>query len=707
MREVWPGEPYPLGAVWDGRGTNFSLFSEHADAVELCLFGDDGAEERVRVEQLTAHNWHCYLPGVGPGARYGYRVHGQYRPQEGHRFNAHKLLLDPYAKAIDGVVRWDAANTLPYVPDGADTADLEPDDEDDADAMPRCVVVDQGFDWEGDRPPRTPWNETVIYETHVRGFTMRHPEVREELRGTYAGLASEPALRYLRDLGVTAVELLPIHHIADESFLHARGLTNYWGYSSIGYLAPHALYSATGRSGDQVREFKGMVKALHGAGIEVILDVVYNHTAEGNHLGPMLCFKGVDNKSYYRLMPDDPRYYMDFTGTGNSLNVVNPGVLRLIMDSLRYWVVECHVDGFRFDLASALARELYDVDRLSAFFDVIHQDPVLSQVKLIAEPWDVGPGGYQVGNFPVLWSEWNGIYRDVVRDFWRAAAPAADFASRFTGSADLYADEGRRAFASINFITAHDGFTLRDLVSYDRKHNEANLEDNRDGTDDNRSWNCGAEGETGDPQVNALRARQQRNFLTTLFLSLGTPMLLGGDELARTQGGNNNAWCQDNEISWYAWELDDRQRDMLAFTRRLIALRRAHPVFRRAAFLVGQEQAGSGLPDVWWFRTDGRRMTQRDWQFHDAHTLGVFLNGEEIPERTQRGDPIDDDSFLLLFNAHYDPVTFTLPARRFGTTWTHELCTARPEIGAGADVLRARQELHLEARSLKVLRRLR
>ncbi|HSD77246.1 MAG TPA: glycogen debranching protein GlgX [Solirubrobacteraceae bacterium] len=707
MREVWPGEPFPLGAVWDGRGTNFSLFSEHADAVELCLFGDDGAEERVRVEQLTAHNWHCYLPGVGPGTRYGYRVRGPYRPEEGHRFNAHKLLLDPYAKAIDGVVRWDAANTLPYVPDGADTADLEPDDEDDADAMPRCVVVDQGFDWEGDRPPRTPWNETVIYETHVRGFTMRHPEVREELRGTYAGLASEPALRYLRDLGVTAVELLPIHHIADESFLHGRGLTNYWGYSSIGYLAPHALYSATGRSGDQVREFKGMVKALHGAGIEVILDVVYNHTAEGNHLGPMLCFKGVDNKSYYRLMPDDPRYYMDFTGTGNSLNVVNPGVLRLIMDSLRYWVVECHVDGFRFDLASALARELYDVDRLSAFFDVIHQDPVLSQVKLIAEPWDVGPGGYQVGNFPVLWSEWNGIYRDVVRDFWRAAAPAADFASRFTGSADLYADEGRRAFASINFVTAHDGFTLRDLVSYDRKHNEANLEDNRDGTDDNRSWNCGAEGETGDPQVNALRARQQRNFLTTLFLSLGTPMLLGGDELARTQGGNNNAWCQDNEISWYAWELDDRQRDMLAFTRRLIALRRAHPVFRRAAFLVGQEQEGSGLPDVWWFRTDGRRMTQRDWQFHDAHTLGVFLNGEEIPERTQRGDPIDDDSFLLLFNAHYDPVTFTLPARRFGTTWTHELCTARPEIGAGADVLRARQELHLEARSLKVLRRLR
>jgi glycogen operon protein len=707
MRPVWPGVPFPLGATWDGEGTNFSLFSENARSVELCLFDEDGEEERVAVEQVTAHNWHCYLPGVGPGTRYGFRVHGPYRPDVGHRFNPHKLLLDPYAKAIDGGVRWEAANVLPYIPDGTDTADLEPDDEDDAEAMPRCIVVDEGFDWEGDRPPRTPWRDTVIYETHVRGFTMRHPGVRDDLRGTYAGLASEPALEYLQDLGVTAVELLPIHHIIDESFLHDRGLTNYWGYSSIGYLAPHAGYAATGRTGDQVREFKGMVKALHRAGIEVILDVVYNHTAEGNHLGPMLSFRGVDNRSYYRLMPDDQRYYMDFTGTGNSLNVVNPSVLRLIMDSLRYWVIECHVDGFRFDLASALARELYDVDRLSAFFDVIHQDPVLSQVKLIAEPWDVGPGGYQVGNFPVLWSEWNGIYRDVVRDFWRAAAPAAEFASRFTGSADLYADEGRRAFASINFITAHDGFTLRDLVSYNDKHNEANLEANRDGTDDNRSWNCGAEGETDDPGIVELRARQQRNFLTTLFLSLGTPMLLGGDELSRTQGGNNNAWCQDNEISWYGWELDEDQCAQLEFTRRLIALRRAHPVFRRAAFLVGQEQEGSGLPDVWWFRTDGRRMTQRDWQFHDAHTLGVFLNGEEIPERSERGEPVDDDSFLLLFNAHYDPVTFTLPARRFGSTWTHELCTARPDLQDGQDELAARSEVHLEARSLKVLRRLR
>jgi isoamylase len=706
-RDAWPGRPYPLGATWDGQGTNFSLFSEHATAVELCLFGEDGAEERLPVEQVTAYVWHVYLPEVGPGTRYGYRVHGPYLPEEGHRFNAHKLLIDPYAKAIDGGVRWDAANTLPYIPDGTDTADLELDDEDDADAIPRSIVVDERFDWEDDVAPRTPWRDTVIYEAHVRGFTKRHPEVREDLRGTYAGLASEPALAYLQDLGVTAVELLPIHHIIDESFLAERGLTNYWGYSSIGYLAPHAGYSATGRTGDQVREFKGMVKALHGAGIEVILDVVYNHTAEGNHLGPMLSFKGVDNAAYYRLVPDDPRHYMDFTGTGNSLNVVHPSVLRLIMDSLRYWVTECHVDGFRFDLASALARELYDVDRLSAFFDVIHQDPILSQVKLIAEPWDVGPGGYQVGNFPVLWSEWNGIYRDVVRDFWRAAAPAAEFASRFTGSADLYADEGRRAFASINFITAHDGFTLRDLVSYNEKHNEANLEDNRDGTDDNRSWNCGAEGPTDDRGIAALRCRQQRNLLTTLMLSLGVPMLLGGDEHGRTQGGNNNAWCQDNEISWLDWARAEGDRELLAFTRRLIDLRRAHPVFRRSAFLVGHEQEGSGLPDVWWFRTDGRRMTQRDWGFADAHTLGVFLNGEEIPDRTDRGDPIEDDSFLLLFNAHYDDVTFTLPARRFGSVWTHELCTEDPVLPAGEDELTARSDVPVSARSLKVLRRIR
>jgi len=706
-REVWPGRPFPLGPTWDGTGTNFSLFSENAQRVELCLFDEDGVEERLEMVERTAHNWHCYLPGVGPGQRYGYRVYGPYAPAEGHRFNPVKLLIDPYAKSIEGAVDWDAANVLPYTPDDTPDADLEPDDEDDAEAVPKSVVVDPSFDWEGDLPPRTPWNETVIYETHVKGYTIRHPGVRDDLRGTYAGLASDEALAYLQRLGVTAVELLPIHHIADESFLHDRGLSNYWGYSSIGYLAPHSEYAATGRRGEQVREFKGMVKALHRAGIEVILDVVYNHTAEGNHLGPMLCFRGVDNSSYYRLVPDDERHYMDYTGTGNTLDARNPAVLRLIMDSLRYWVSECHVDGFRFDLASALARELYDVDRLSAFFDTIHQDPILSQVKLIAEPWDVGPGGYQVGNFPVLWSEWNGIYRDVVRDFWRGQASVGDFASRFTGSSDLYESDGRQPFASINFVTAHDGFTLRDLVTYNEKHNEANGEDNRDGTDDNRSWNCGVEGETDDPAIVALRWRQQRNFLATLLLSQGVPMLLGGDELSRTQHGNNNAWCQDNEISWYEWGLREGQGEHLELTKRLIELRGAHPVFHRGKFLAGREREGSGLPDVWWFRPDGRRMTQRDWQQQGAHVLGVFLNGQEIADRTPHGEPIEDDSFLLLFNAHYEDMTFILPARRFGGEWVHELCTFEPQLEPGSQRWPSRGEVAVRARSMRLLRRAR
>jgi isoamylase len=704
-REAWPGAPFPLGATWNGSGTNFSLFSENAERVELCLFDEDGEEERIEVVERTAHNWHCYLPGVGPGQRYGYRVYGPYAPDDGHRFNPVKLLIDPYAKAIEGSVRWDLANVLPYTPDDTPDADLEPDDEDDAEAVPKSVVVDQSFDWEGDIRPRTPWNETVIYETHVRGYTKRHPAVRDDLKGTYAGLASDEALAYMQRLGVTAVELLPIHHIADESFLHDRGLTNYWGYSSIGYLAPHSEYAATGRRGEQLREFKGMVKALHRAGIEVILDVVYNHTAEGNHLGPMLSFRGVDNSSYYRLVPDDERHYMDYTGTGNTLDARNPAVLRLIMDSLRYWVSECHVDGFRFDLASALARELYDVDRLSAFFDTIHQDPILSQVKLIAEPWDVGPGGYQVGNFPVLWSEWNGIYRDVVRDFWRGQASVGEFASRFTGSSDLYESDGRQPFASINFVTAHDGFTLRDLVTYNEKHNEANGEDNRDGTDDNRSWNCGVEGETDDPEINALRWRQQRNFLATLLLSQGVPMVLGGDELSRTQRGNNNAWCQDNELSWYEWGLRPGQGEHLDFTMRLIALRAEHPVFHRGKFLAGREREGSGLPDVWWFRPDGRRMTQRDWQQSGDHVLGVFLNGQEIADRTPRGEPIADDSFLLLFNAHFEDMTFTLPARRFGAEWVHELCTYEPALEPGARRWPSRGQVPVRARSMKLLRR--
>jgi isoamylase len=700
-RTVWPGAPFPLGPSWDGSGTNFSLFSENAQRVELCLFDDQDREERIDVRQQTAHNWHVYLPGVGPGQRYGYRVDGAWEPEQGHRFNPAKLLIDPYAKSIDGPIGFGKARLLAYVPGQEDVRD----DEDSAPAIPRSVVIDDAFDWEGDVRLDRPWPETVIYELHVKGFTKRLPGVREDLRGTYAGLASDAAIAYLSDLGITAVELLPVHHIADEDFLVARGLSNYWGYSTIGFFAPHSGYAATGSRGEQVREFKGMVKALHRAGIEVILDVVYNHTAEGSHLGPTLSFKGVDNAAYYRLMPDDRRHYMDFTGTGNSLNPVNPSVLRLVMDSLRYFVMECHVDGFRFDLASALARELYDVDQLSAFFDIIHQDPVLSQVKLIAEPWDVGPGGYQVGNFPILWSEWNGMYRDTMRDFWRGHTAVAEFARRFTGSSDLYQSDGRHPSASINFVTCHDGFTLRDLVSYDRKHNEANLEDNRDGSDDNRSWNCGVEGETDDPDVNELRDRQTRNILATLLLSQGTPMLLAGDELRRTQRGNNNAYCQDNELSWLDWDVDERGQALLEFTKRLLRLRGEHPVFRRSAFLTGEARQGSGAPDVWWFRPDGRRMTQTDWSRGDAFTLGAFLNGSEIPTLTFDGEPVADDSFIVLFNAWRDPVTFVLPPTRFGRRWAHELCTGEPELPPNGSTLPARAQVPLRGRALRVLRR--
>ena len=698
--DIWPGKPFPLGPSWDGDGTNFALFSENAQRVELCLFDDGDRETRIELTERTAFHWHCYVRGIRPGQRYGYRVHGPYDPAAGRRFNSHKLLIDPYAKSIEGPVRPDRGNTLPYVPGSGADADLVPDGRDDSAAIPKCIVIDPHFDWEDDLPPATAWPDTVIYEVHVKGFTRRHPGVRDDLRGTYAGLASEGALAHFRALGVTAVELLPVHHIVDEGFLHGLGLTNYWGYSSIGFLAPHALYAATGTRGEQVREFKGMVKALHRAGIEVILDVVYNHTAEGNHLGPLLSFRGVDNVSYYRLMPDAPRYYQDFTGTGNSLNPAHPSVLRLIMDSLRYFVLDCHVDGFRFDLASALAREFYEVDRLSTFFDTIHQDPVISQVKLIAEPWDVGPGGYQVGNFPVLWAEWNGVYRDTMRDAWRGRANVAEFARRFTGSSDLYDRDGRDPFASINFITAHDGFTLRDLVSYNEKHNEANGEQSRDGSDDNRSWNHGVEGETSDPAIRALRARQQRNFLATLLLSQGVPMLLGGDELGRTQRGNNNAWCQDNELSWFDWEHADHE--LIGFVQRLIRLRAAHPVFRRSTFLTGRETRGSGLPDVWWFRPDGRRMTQRDWQRPDSRVLGVFLNGREIPSRAEHGEEIVDDSFLLLFNAELEPVTFTLPTRRFGASWELELATGEVTSGDGFP---ARAAVTVPGLSLTLLRR--
>jgi isoamylase len=719
VTEVWPGKPFPLGASWDGQGTNFSLFSENAEGVEVCLYDEQGNEERIPMDQRQAMSWHCYLPGVGAGQRYGFRVQGPYDPENGHRFNPAKLLIDPNAKAIEGVVdHTQGINLLPYVPrTGADgkpdpDADLVADEEDDAAAMPKSVVVDDAFNWEGDRPPRTPLADTVIYEVHVRGFTAQNPHVRQDLRGTYAGLASHPAMNYLKDLGVTAVELLPIHHISDEAFLYERGLSNYWGYSTIGYLAPHSEYAATGRRGEQVREFKGMVKALHRAGIEVILDVVYNHTAEGNQLGPMLSFKGVDNASYYRLMPDDKRHYMDFTGTGNSLNPVHPSVLRLIMDSLRYWAMECHVDGFRFDLASALAREFYDVDRLSSVFDIIHQDPVLSQVKLIAEPWDVGPGGYQVGQFPVLWSEWNGIYRDTVRDFWRGEASCGAFAERLSGSSDLYESDGRDPFSSINFITAHDGFTLRDLVSYNQKHNEANQENNQDGTDDNRSWNCGAEGETEDPEILALRARQQRNFITTLMVSQGTPMLLGGDERSRTQGGNNNAWCQDNAVSWFDWGLPEIAENLHDFTRRAIKLRLSHPVFRRESFLAGSnvnddtiaDPADADLADAWWFRPDGEKMTPAEWD-GDERAFGLFLNGEAIPNLGPQGQRITDDSFILLFNACPTNIDFTMPERYRQMRWLLELSTSAPGAKPGSTTWDPDDPITLIHRSMLVMRR--
>ncbi len=655
--------------------------------MELCLFGADGSEIRHELAARAGFDWHTYLPGVGPGQRYGYRVHGPYAPEQGHRFNPAKLLIDPYARAIEEGIDWEGARVFGYPP-GHEDGDTR-DEEDDAAAIPKCVVVDPRFDWEGDRLLRTPWDETTIYEVHVEGFTARHPGVREDLRGTYAGLASDAAVGYLSELGISAVELLPVHHSISEEFLHSRGLRNYWGYSSIGYLAPHARYAATGDQGEQVSEFKGMVKALHRAGIEVILDVVYNHTAESDHRGPTLAFRGIDNASYYRL-DGDRRRYVDFTGTGNTLDTTHPSVLRLVMDSLRYWVTECHVDGFRFDLASTLARDPHDFNRRSSFLAAIHQDPVLSEVKLIAEPWDLGSGGYQVGGFPPGWSEWNDAYRDTLRDFWRAHTNAAAFAGRFTGSRDLFREAGRTPWASTNFVTAHDGFTLADLVSYNSKHNEANLEDNHDGRDDNRSWNCGVEGPTDDPEVNALRAVQQRNFLATLLLSQGTPMLLGGDERGRTQGGNNNAWCQDNETSWFDWEHGDEE--LLAFTRRLLELRRHHRVFRRERFL-NEGDPDPALPDAWWFRPDGRAMAQRDWQSSDTHVLGVFLGSEE-------GDPV-----VFLLNPTAEPVTFRLPPRRFGFEWVLELSTALPD--AAGELYRGRAAVEVTARSLLLLRRVR
>jgi glycogen operon protein len=698
---IWPGKPYPLGATWDGVGTNFSVFSEVAEKIELCLFDASGNETRVDLPESSAFIFHGYLPNVGPGLRYGYRVHGPWEPENGHRCNPNKLLLDPYGKSVEGEVKWDEA-VFPYHFNEPDTSR---NDSDSAPFMPKSVVINPFFDWESDRRPHTPWHETIIYETHVKGFTKRLPGVPENLRGTYAGMAHPAAIRYLKQLGITAVELLPVHQFIHSSQLLERGLRNYWGYDSISFLAPHNEYAASGQLGQQVMEFKQMVKALHEEGIEVILDVVYNHTSEGNHMGPVLSMKGIDNNTYYRTMPDEPRYYMDYTGTGNSLNMRHPHVLQLIMDSLRYWLLEMHVDGFRFDLAATLARELHDVDRLSAFFDIIQQDPVISQVKLIAEPWDVGEGGYQVGNFPSLWSEWNGKYRDVVRDYWRGTDQTLDdFATRLTGSSDLYAANGRRPYASINFITAHDGFTLRDLVSYNEKHNEANGEGNNDGASDNNSWNCGVEGPTDDAAVNDLRARQQRNFLTTLFLSQGVPMLLGGDEFGRTQGGNNNGYCQDNEISWFDWEhMDDGLR---VFVARVIQFRKEHPVFQRRRWFHGRQVRGTGVSDIGWFKPDGEQMSDGDWQAGHARTVGVFLNGKAISTPDHRGEPVIDDSFYMLFNANFEPMTFKLPTCPWGDRWEKVIDTNEPvpdlrshrEWSAG-------EELQVQAYSLMVLKR--
>jgi glycogen operon protein len=702
---ISPGEAFPLGATFDGLGTNFSVFSQSAEAVELCLFDEWNRETRHELTEVDAYIWHGYVEYVEPGSRYGYRVYGTYDPESGHRSNPAKLLLDPYAKAVDGEVEW-GQDVYAYDLAGDD---LQLDTSDSATSMPKSIVVDPAFDWGADQPPRTRWADTVIYETHVKGLTWLHPEIPEHLRGTYAAVAHPVILEHLAELGVTAVELMPVHHFVHDHRLVDLGLSNYWGYNSISYMAPYNGY-ASRRGHRVVNEFKAMVKTLHTAGIEVILDVVYNHTAEGSHLGPTLSFRGIDNRSYYRLDDQHPRYYRDSTGTGNTLNVRNPHVLQLMMDSLRYWVLDMHVDGFRFDLAATLARQFHEVDRLSAFFDLIQQDPVISQVKLIAEPWDVGDGGYQVGNFPPLWSEWNGKYRDAVRDYWRqGGTPIGELAERLTGSSDLYQTTGRSPFASINFVTAHDGFTLADLVSYNEKHNEANGEDNRDGTDDNRSWNCGTEGPTDDPETTTLRRRQVRNLLATLFLSQGVPMLSGGDEMGRTQLGNNNAYCQDSEVSWYDWEGADV--DLLAWTRRLVALRAAHPVFRRRRFFQGRavrrSPGGNGLPDVAWFRPDGLEMTDADWDVGYAKSLAIYLNGLTLTTTDIHGRPIVDDSFFMLLNGWEEDIDFVLPSQRWGYEWEVELDTGaeglHPGSGQGS-VLKPRARVDVSGHQLLLLK---
>ena len=693
--KTWLGFPYPLGSTWLGNGVNFALFSEAATSVDLCLFDNIEARQenvRIPVTEHTDQVWHVFLPDARPGQLYGFRVSGPYEPERGLRFNSSKLLLDPYAKAIAGEVNW-ADEMFGYVVGGEDE-DLTQDFRDDAWGVPKSVVIDNAFDWQGDRKPGTPLHSSVIYEVHVKGFSKLWPEIPEELRGTYAGVGSAAAIDYLTKLGVTAVELLPVHAHIDDKVLIDRGLKNYWGYNTIGFFAPHAAYSSSGQMGEQVSEFKSMVRSLHSAGIEVILDVVYNHTAEGNQLGPTLCFRGIDNAAYYRLRPDDPRLYLDFTGTGNTFNLLHPRTLQLVMDSLRYWVLEMHADGFRFDLASTLARDHEGVNKLHAFFEIIHQDPVLSQVKLIAEPWDVGEGGYQVGNFPVLWAEWNGKYRDTMRGFWKGdEGRIGEMAYRLTGSPDLYQHSGRRPYASINFVTAHDGFTLTDLVSYNKKHNELNGDKNSDGDNNNQSWNCGVEGPTDDPEINKLRERQRRNFLTTLFVSQGVAMLNGGDEWGRSQNGNNNAYCQDNEISWFNWERDEKHYRSLEFTRKLIQLRKDHPVFRRPKFFQGRRIRGSEIRDVMWFNAGGSEMSEKEWTSPFVRCLGMLLSGDTIDVLNFEGEPIRDETFLLLINAHYEPVPFVLPGQEhiewqliLDTTHAEGFLTEGTKFASGDDL---------------------
>jgi isoamylase len=682
---IWPGQPYPLGATWDGIGVNFAIFSENATNVELCLFDAANAgieRETITLRERTDQVWHCYLPDARPGQFYGFRVHGPYAPAKGHRFNPAKLLMDPYAKAITGSIRWSDA-LFAYT--GGGKEDLEPATDNDASRVPKSVVIDSAFTWENDRPLNVPWNKTIIYECHVKGMTIQHPLVPEKLRGTYLGLCSDPMLDYFTSLGVTALELLPVHQFVVDRHLAERGLTNYWGYNSIGYFAPDVRYASVGL-GNQVYEFKTMVKSLHKAGLEVILDVVYNHTGEGNHLGPTLCFRGIDNRAFYRLQPDNPRLYTDFTGTGNSLNMQHPRTIQLIMDSLRYWVTEMHVDGFRFDLAPVLARELYEVDRLSAFFDIIPQDPTLSMVKLIAEPWDVGPGGYQVGNFPVRWAEWNGKFRDNVRRFWRGeGGQIGELASRLAGSADIYSWSDRGAYASINFVTAHDGYTLNDLVSYEEKHNEANGENNADGTDDNISRNWGVEGDTDNEDILNNRYRSLKNFLATIAFSQGVPMLSHGDEVARTQKGNNNAYAQDNEVTWVNWDLDWRQQELLAYTKRLLAIRQQHSVLRRRHFFKGKPIDETGMKDVTWLRADGRELSEQDWRDPNLRVFGMLINGNATDEVNDRGQPVPDETMLLILsNAPHD-VVFRIPDPGAHGLWAELVNTARAEASVVKD----------------------